>query len=50
MSVDIKDAYLHVPIHPEYQKYLRLALLGKVYKFKVFPFGVATAPYVLPES
>jgi hypothetical protein len=45
-SVDIKDAYLHVPIHPKYQKYLHLALLGKVYKFTVLPFGVATAPYV----
>lgn len=46
VSVDVKDAYFHVPIHPEYRKYLRLTFLGKVYEFKVLPFGVATAPYV----
>jgi hypothetical protein len=46
VSVDIKDAYLHVPIHPQYQRYLHLAYQGKVYKFTVLPFGVATAPYV----
>ena len=46
VSIDVKDAYLHVPIHPEYQKYLHLAFRGKVYKFTVLPFGVATAPYV----
>jgi len=46
VSIDIKDAYLHVPIHPQYQKYLHLAFQGKVYKFTVLPFGVATAPYV----
>ena len=46
ISIDIKDAYLHVPIHPQYQKYLHLASQGKVYKFTVLPFGIATAPYV----
>ena len=45
-STDIKDAYLHVPIHPQYRKFLRLGYQGKVYQFRVLPFGVATAPYV----
>ena len=26
VSLDLKDAYLHVPIHPSYWQYLRLAL------------------------
>jgi len=46
VSVDVKDAYLHVPIQQSFQKFLLFALLGKVYKFLVLPFGIATAPYV----
>ncbi len=46
VSIDVKDAYLHVPIRPSDRKYLKFAFEGKVYQFKVLPFGVATAPYV----
>ena len=46
VSIDVKDAYLHVPIHPQYRRYLHLAFQGKVYRFRVLPFGIATAPYV----
>ena len=43
-SVDIKDAYLHVPIRPECQKYLRMEAAGKIYQWKVLPFGLTAAP------
>ena len=46
VGIDIKDAYIHVVIHPEFRKYLHLAFLGKVYRFRVLPFGGATASYV----
>ena len=45
-SVDLKDAYLHIPIHPEDRKFLRFVFLGKVYQFRALPFGLTSAPYV----
>lgn len=45
VSLDIKDAYLHVPIHPAFRKYLHLAFLSTIYRFRVLPFGISTAPY-----
>ena len=46
VSIDVKDAYLHVPIHHAFRRYLKFAFEGVVYQFRVLPFGVATAPYV----
>ena len=31
ISIDVKDAYLHVPIHPHYRRFLHLAFQGRVY-------------------
>ena len=45
-SIDLQDAYFHVPIHPLHYKYLRFAHRGKVYQFVALPFGLATAPSV----
>ena len=47
VSIDLKDAYLQIPIHPESRKYLRFMVFGRVYQFKILCFGVATAPQVL---
>ena len=33
VSIDLKDAYLQVPIHPDSRKYLRFASQGRVYQF-----------------
>ena len=46
MSLDLKDAYLQVPMHPESSKFLRFVACGKVYQFKVLCFGLSTAPQV----
>ena len=45
-SLDLTDAYLHVPIHPRSRKYLRFTLGGQVYQFKALPFGLSTSPFV----
>ena len=45
-SLDLTDAYLHVPIHPRSRKYLRFTLRGRVYQFKALPFGLSTSPFV----
>ncbi len=54
VSLDLKDAYLHVPIHPSHWRYLRFALRNAageliVYQWKVLPFGLATAPRVFTK-
>ena len=46
VSLDLKDAYLQVPMHPESRKFLRFMVGGKVYQFKVLCFGLSTAPQV----
>ena len=46
VSLDLKDAYLQVPMHPEHRKFLRFMVGGKVYQFKVLCFGLSTAPQV----
>ena len=43
-SIDLTDAYFHVPIHPQSQKYLRFQTKNGVFQFRALPFGVATAP------
>ena len=43
-SIDLTDAYFHVPFHPKFQKYLRFHVQGQAYQFRALPFGIATAP------
>ena len=49
VSIDLQDTYMHIPIHPAYRKYLRFKIQGKVYQFKVLPFGLASAPRVFTK-
>ena len=43
-SLDLTDAYFHIPIHPQFQKYLRFNVGDRSYQFTALPFGIATAP------
>lgn len=43
-TLDLKDAYFHVPVHPRHRKYLRFAFEGVAYEFQVLPFGLSLAP------
>ena len=45
VSIDIRDAYLHVPMHQAVRKYLRFVVNKKVYQFTCLPFGLATSPW-----
>ena len=45
-SIDLKDAYLHIPIHPADWKWLRFKLGHQTYEFRCLPFGLSTAPRV----
>jgi hypothetical protein len=39
LSLDLKDTYFHVPIHPESRRYLRFLHQGGVWQFKACPSG-----------
>ena len=45
-SIDLLDAYLHIPIHPHSRKYLRFCHRSQVFQFTSLPFGLATAPQI----
>lgn len=49
VSIDLKDAYLHVPMHPNTRKFLRFAIDGQVYIFRAMPFGLSTAPWAFTK-
>ena len=50
VSIDLKDAYLQIPIHPESRSLLRFVAGDAVYQFKVLPFGLSTSPQVFTRT
>ncbi|CAL9683630.1 unnamed protein product [Knipowitschia caucasica] len=45
-SIDLKDAYFHVPIAPQHCRFLRFAFQGRHFQFRVLPFGLSLSPRV----
>ena len=45
-SIDLSDAYLHIPIHPNSRKCLRFCHRSQVFQFTSLPFGLAIAPHI----
>ena len=45
-SIDLQDAYLHVPIVKHHRWFLRFVWRNVPYQWRVLPFGLATAPRV----
>ena len=45
-SIDLQDAYLHVPIVKHHHSFLHFVWHNVPYQWKVLPFGLATAPRV----
>ena len=48
-SIDLKDAYFHVPIHPSSRKYLRICMGDRVFQFRALPFGISSAPWIFTK-
>lgn len=42
-TIDLKEAYFHIPIAPHHRQYLRFALQGQACQFKVLPSGLSLA-------
>lgn len=49
VNVDLKDAYHHVQIHPEYRKYLRFQFKNRKYECICLPFGLTHAPQLFTK-
>ena len=49
IKLDLKDAYLQVPIHPDHQKFLVIEWNNLFYQFRCLPFGLSTAPRVFTK-
>lgn len=43
-SIDLKDAYFHVPIIPRHRKFLRFSFRGAQFQYNRLPFGYSLAP------
>ena len=48
-SINLREAYLQVPVHPESRPFLRFVSNGRVYQFKALCFGLSTAPQVFSQ-
>ena len=46
-GLDLKYAFLNVPMRPEVEKFLRFSWRGKLYKWQVLPFGLKCSPRIL---
>ena len=49
VGIDLKDAFLHVPISPRFRKFLRFHWLGKLLQWIVLPFGLKCSPRILTK-
>jgi hypothetical protein len=45
-SIDLRDAYFHVPLHHSTKKYMCFGWRGRLYRFCVLPFGLSPAAKV----
>ena len=48
-SLDLKEAYFHILIHPRDQKWLRFTWQGRVFQFRALPFGLSLSPWVFTK-
>ena len=46
VTLDLKDAFFHIPMHPKARPFLRFMSQNKVWQFKVLPFGLTVAPFL----
>ena len=45
-SIDLSDAYYHIPIRPKFRRFLTFCHRGTLWQFRALPFGLSTAPWI----
>jgi len=48
-SIDLKDAYYAIPIHPSSRKYLKFQYRSELFQFTCLPFGLSCAPRIFTK-
>ena len=48
-SIDISNAFYHIPIHPRFQRFLAFTHEGRLYFFKAMPFGIKLGPLIFSK-
>lgn len=48
-NIDLKEAYLLLPIHQSHRKFLRFCFKNNIYEFTALPFGLSSAPYIFTK-
>ena len=43
-SIDLKDAYYHIPVATYYRRFLRFFFQGSHFQFRALPFGLSSSP------
>ena len=43
-SLDLKDAYCSVKLHPDFRKYLRFCYKNRMYQYTAYPNGLSSRP------
>ena len=49
ISLDLTEAYLHIPLFPKHRKYLRFCIAGQCFQWKCLCFGPTSAPRVFTK-
>ena len=49
ITIDLQDAFLHVPMHKDYRRFLRFSWNVKIYQFRRLPFGLTSSPQVFTD-
>ena len=50
ISLDVKDEFYHIPVHPLDREYLGFFWSGAYYRWKVLPFGLYSSPYIFAKT
>ena len=49
-SIDLKDAFYPIPIHPEHHKYLKFVALSKIYQYTCMSIDYGPAMHIFTKA
>lgn len=48
-SIDLSDAFLHIPVHVDSRPYLRFQWKSTIYQWRTTPFGLSVVPWLFTK-